>query len=341
MRMETQKTHIYSIDALRTVSILAVLLIHTTSQVLEAVNYRLGNVPLTLFFNQISRFAVPLFFMISGFVLELNHNVNENIIEYLKKRFGRIFVPYLFWSLLYYFLVFKVHSVNFFQALLAGNASYQLYFIPSLLILYLLFPLLHKFWKIIGNRWIMGILGLGQILLLYHVYFVRNLTWPYPISVALFNFYIFILGMAASHYKEKLIEILDKLKYWLIPMVTFLGYFVFQEGRSQYFKTFNIDAIYDQWRPSVLFYTIFLGALLYYLFTKINFSNSIITKLSKLSFFVFLFHVIILETFWENWGKYILNRPYFGILFFVLVATLSYLVAFLVHKIPYLSKVTG
>jgi len=65
--MEKPKTSVYAIDALRVVAI---------------------------FLNQIARFAVPMFFMISGFVLELNYDGNTGFWQYLKKRFSRIFIPY-------------------------------------------------------------------------------------------------------------------------------------------------------------------------------------------------------------------------------------------------------
>src|SRR5258706_27456 len=61
-----QKKRDLAIDSLRTISILAVVLIHTTTRTLEASGYDLNSFSLTLILNQLSRFAVPLFFMISG-----------------------------------------------------------------------------------------------------------------------------------------------------------------------------------------------------------------------------------------------------------------------------------
>src|SRR5690242_5000258 len=97
--------HDNTIDVLRLVSILAVLLIHTTTRTLEISHYDLVNNLFTLFLNQASRFAVPLFFLISGFVLEVS-NKPIKYITFLKKRLGKIFIPYIFWSLIYYFLIY-------------------------------------------------------------------------------------------------------------------------------------------------------------------------------------------------------------------------------------------
>jgi surface polysaccharide O-acyltransferase-like enzyme len=335
------KTNIYAIDALRVVAILAVVLIHTSTRTLEASYYNLIAFPVSIFLNQISRFAVPLFFMISGFVLELNYDFNAGFWPYLKKRFSRIFIPYLFWSAVYYFFVYKIHHVNFIQALLTGNSSYQLYFIPSLLIFYLIFPLLHKIYKTISNRWVLILLGLIELCLLYRDYYYHNSTNPFPVDMALFNYYVFILGMFASHHQEKILELVSKCKYWLLLITVGMGVYVFWEGRSTYLATYNYLAFYSQWRPSVLVYTILLAGLLYYFFTIVTWGSSVFKALSKLSFFVFFIHVIFLETLWFYFGKYFYTRPLFDVLFFALVAGLSFAAAYLVHKIPHLSKITG
>lgn len=157
---EKHKSNIYAIDAMRSIAIFAVVLIHTTSRTLEFFQYDLNGHLITLFLNQISRFAVPSFFLISGFVLELNHHTDINYWQYFKKRASRILVPYLAWSALYYFLIYRSDPDSFIKALLTGSASYQLYFIPSLIIFYLAFPFFHKLYKVIANKWVLIVLGI-------------------------------------------------------------------------------------------------------------------------------------------------------------------------------------
>src|SRR5581483_7891153 len=111
--MQQQKQHIPTIDVLRIISILAVIIIHTTTRTLEINGADIIRVQWTLFLNQIFRFAVPLFFMISGFVLEVSYPFHASYFTYIKKRINRIFVPYLFWSAIYYFFVYKEHTENF------------------------------------------------------------------------------------------------------------------------------------------------------------------------------------------------------------------------------------
>src|SRR5258708_20357766 len=127
----TTKTYDKAVDFLRVMSILAVIMIHTTTRHLEITHYDLVNNSFTLLLNQISRFAVPLFFMVSGFALEISSSHSPiGVKKYFKKRVGRILFPYLIWSAIYYYFIYTNHSTNFFVALLTGSSSYHLYFIP-------------------------------------------------------------------------------------------------------------------------------------------------------------------------------------------------------------------
>ena len=377
-------------DALRILSILAVIFIHTTTRTLEVSAFALQKIPFTLFLNQVFRFAVPLLFIISGFVLELSYHVNESYLTYLKKRLNRIFVPYVFWSAVYYFFVYyKNRNPNFLSSLLRGDASYQLYFIPALLIFYLIFPFIHKYLKIIGNVWVMILLFLVQLILLFYDYNVHPLPFFYPLTIATLNYFALIFGAVLSRNydmftnfmklpdltvgvsspccfvgspippKQKLLRIhprayargflrrgINKWKWILILGTIISAYFVFHEGLNGYLITHNYLAFYSQWRPSVLIYTIFLGGTLYWLLEKIIHNASIVKAISRLSFFVFFIHIIILEMLWyligvKTFKLQFAQNLWWDPVFFTAVTLISFSIAFIAHKIPHLSKLTG
>lgn len=345
--INTKKQYKIAVDALRILSILAVIFIHTTTKTLATSAYALEKIPFTLFLNQVFRFAVPLFFMISGFVLELNYHLNENYLTYLKRRLNRIFIPYVFWSGVYYFFVYsKNHNSNFLNSLLQGDASYQLYFIPTLLIFYLIFPFIHKYFKIIGNVWVMVFLFLFQLVLLFYDYNVYPLPLFHPLRIVLLNYFSFILGLALARHYNMFINLINKWKLFLFSGAAVFAYFIFQEGLNGYLASHNYLAFYSQWRPSILIYTIFLGGFLYWLFDKNIFNVPIVKTLSRLSFFVFFIHVIILEILWDFIGVKIFQLQFaqnlwWDPLYFIAVTLISFLIAYIVHKIPYLSKITG
>ena len=321
---------------MRVIAIMGVILIHTTTRVLERTSYNLEVYKSALFLNQIARFAVPLFLIISGFVLELTYKENLNFWQYIKKRFSRIFIPYVFWSLIYYFLVFNQNHDNLVHVLLTGDASYQLYFIPTLCIFYLIFPLLHKMYKYIVRPEFLISLVILQLYVLRNDYFIKNITLPDPLRISILGFSFFIIGMIAAHNYEKILEFSKKWKALLVILFVILGYYIFTESFSQYFITYNINAFYSSWRPSTFIFTIISGLFFYSLFEKID-----LYKFSKLSFLVFFIHAVVLEVVWRYYANFVSPNFYFDLIFFITVFGFSFLLAYIIHKIPYLSKVTS
>lgn len=342
------KERVKSIDFLRTFAILGVLFIHTTTRTLEAANFDLYGFSWTLFLNQVMRFAVPLFFIISGFVLEVSWR-GENYWVFIKRRLSKIFIPYFFWSLIYYFFVYSQNHDSITRVLLTGNASYQLYFIPTLCIFYLIFPLLHKFYKLISNKFVLIFLGISQLYFQYRDYYVSHFDFDDPIRIAILAYFFFVIGIISANNKEKINSFVHKWKYVLVPAVAANAVYIFWEGKFRYLETGNYLSYYSQWRPSVFIYTFLVGLVLFRLFNKTKFQTFVIEKFSKISFLVFFTHVIVLETVWQFigndvfglisgtfWGKII-----FDPLFFLMVFIISFLISFILHKIPKIEKLIG
>lgn len=347
--MHEKKQYVHAIDLLRVLAILAVVFIHTTTRTMEAVNFDLQRIPWTFFFNQVSRFAVPLFFMISGFVLELNYHLNESYKTYLKKRLIRIALPYIVWSTIYNLFVFKHPMTDFFPSLLLGTASYQLYFIPTLMIFYLVFPLIHKYYSILSRKWLFIALGVIQLIFLSYDYYIHTLPFVRPISIVLLNFYIFFLGAFASHHKDKFWALKKQWKAILFLLTIAVTIFVSFEGKLLYAMTHNYLSYYSQWRPSIVIYTILLAYSLYCMFGQRLGKLAIIKKLADLSFFVYLIHVLILELLWRWIGESLFTQTqthiaetfWYDPLFFIIVAGISFIIGYMLHKIPKLAKILG
>lgn len=336
--MNLTKKYEPAIDLLRIFSILAVVLIHSTTRTLEVSNFDIQNNIFTFLLNQTSRFAVPLFFIISGFVLELNYHLNESYIHYSKKRIGRILVPYLLWSLIYYFFVFDENrNPNLLMSILRGDASYQLYFIPTLLIFYLFFPLIHKYIRLIGNKFVIISLFVLQLFILNYDYNVDPLEYFYPLTIALLNFFPFLLGIFVANNYDNFKKFIFKCKTIFLVGTMASAFIVFKEGLNGYLLTHDYLKFYSQWRPSILIYTIFIGGFCFLFFSKKLFNDVVVKKISSLSFFVFLTHIIVLE----GVTYFLPEIIKMDLLFLAVVSSTSFFVAFIVHKIPNLSKITG
>src|ERR1700748_2984293 len=98
--MTTAKAQTFDwINSLRLIALFAVIVLHTAAVPLG----QYGHIPLNTwltadFYNALVRFAVPVFVMITGALLL--HRQYE-LGDFLKKRLGRVLVPFLFWSLVY------------------------------------------------------------------------------------------------------------------------------------------------------------------------------------------------------------------------------------------------
>ncbi len=92
------------IDLLRCVAPVAVVVIH----VLGPYREQLGGIPdgewiTAISFNSFSRWAVPIFIMITG-ALMLSDTRDFNARYYVKRRLGKVLLPFLVWSVFYAFL---------------------------------------------------------------------------------------------------------------------------------------------------------------------------------------------------------------------------------------------
>ncbi len=91
-------------DLLRCVAAVAVIAIH----VLAPYRNELGNIPFDQWFtavvtNSVTRWAVPVFILISG-ALMLSDKRPFELGYYIKRRLGKVLVPFLVWSLFYAYL---------------------------------------------------------------------------------------------------------------------------------------------------------------------------------------------------------------------------------------------
>ncbi len=137
------------LDWVRTVSAFGVVLLHASSLfVARPSRLALLGVTPALLCNQAVRFAVPVFFMLSGMGPGLSGKPPE-LPGFWLRRLRRIGVPYALWSL-FYFLLDRRFAPGallssgglraFGRLLLTGGAASHLWFLPVLLQLTLLYP---------------------------------------------------------------------------------------------------------------------------------------------------------------------------------------------------------
>jgi surface polysaccharide O-acyltransferase-like enzyme len=135
-------------DFVRNIGILLVILGHVSATVVQRwkdvtpADWMAGNV-----YNVIARSCVPLLFMVSGALLLPRQ---ESIRDFYSKRFKKVIIPFLFWSVLYLLIKENWYSgtslVNAIKAIIltivTKPAEYHLWFMYELFAVYLLTPIL-------------------------------------------------------------------------------------------------------------------------------------------------------------------------------------------------------
>lgn len=147
------KNRIFYLDLLRVLSILGVIVIHIVSTAL--LENAIGSTSWwwANFFSALTRWAVPLFFMISG-VLTLQNEKVDYPSSFIKSRMVKIGIPFLIWSIIYSIIkqTYIVGAPIIFPDILRiilGNiifdqSYYHLWFVYDIFILYLISPFLRK-----------------------------------------------------------------------------------------------------------------------------------------------------------------------------------------------------
>jgi surface polysaccharide O-acyltransferase-like enzyme len=148
-----ENSNIEYIDLLRVVSMFSVVMLHVMSGTLwtgfGSLTWHGANI-----LSTIMSASVPIFFMISGATL-LGSEKTNSISYTLKKRFPKLFVPFLGWSfmaIVYYFLLQYSVSGNFDRSIILSRLLYMpsqattihLWFMYAIIPLYLISPLLKR-----------------------------------------------------------------------------------------------------------------------------------------------------------------------------------------------------
>lgn len=136
---------------LRLIATVAVIAIHTTSQdmTLSFVGY---------YGNQLARFSVPMFLILSGFLL-FQSDLTDGLLpisQFYRKRFRRILLPYFLWTVFYSLILhYYFNGTQNAQMILPdmirhfflGNGFTHLYFVVIIIQLYLLYPYIRNIFK--------------------------------------------------------------------------------------------------------------------------------------------------------------------------------------------------
>jgi surface polysaccharide O-acyltransferase-like enzyme len=286
-------------NLIRFTAILLVIVLHVSAEVsVEFQNISKDDWIISIFYNSISRCCVPLFVMLSGGLILSNE---ISLINYIKKRFIRIFFPWLFWSIIFIFLTIysafrrnellninKVFNIVF-NGIVNGS-SYHLWYIYMLIGLLLFLPII--------SGWIKSAKDIDLVYFLTIWFFVVCLKWSgvslIPYHLFYFSDYLGYLVLGFVITKNKIPSFFTPRIIFIITVISFLITLILTIIYSFYLGLF-VEKYFDYLAPNVVIYSVGV----FYLLKNYNIKNTnwfykIVESISDLSFGIYFIHVLFI-----------------------------------------------
>lgn len=291
-------------------------------------------------FDSISRFAVPLFLMISGALL-LHKQESAKI--YFNKRLSKILIPFVVWSFIYY--LYKSDSsiqvTEFIQQLFSAKVYYHLWYFYIIIPLYLLIPIIRKVIASIPSQYIFfyaitsSIIVTSQNILSLGGWEIAIFSNPFSTSIA-----YLMLGYAFTHreFRVKYVPGLAIISLITIFIGTYYTSVIANNGKVN-------EALYDPFGLPVLMYTV----CIFYLVKGCKSSRwqniKSLQFISKYSFGIYLIHPLILNEL-KNikiMDAYIFNVQSSNVVVmipfvFICLLFISLIFVFAISRIPIIKK---
>lgn len=342
-----EETKLQWADNLRVLATISVIILHVTSPLLTNIqsssDWWIGNI-----IESSVRFSVPIFFMLTGALL---FDKEYAIDTFLKKRFFRVIIPFLFWSIPYILLSLAIkikhkENLDFFQIStfiidqFKNGSSYHLWFVYTLLGIYLFTPIISKWIRNSSNKEILYFLIIWSITVLY--------TYPilsdFKTKIDLSHFTGF-LGYTILGYYLRKINIHSSYKKDLIGIILFIsGLIITIVGTS---FLFNFKGKMDELYYEYLTLNVLMCSIGIYLYVKDKsikspFILKSLNLINKFSYGIYLVHVLILTFLTKAGITCFFIHPLIGIpLTTILCLIFSFITIYIINKLPYGKYISG
>lgn len=289
-----QRERDLSFDAFRGLAIIAVIGLHVV--------YLGGywNSPFCFycqFYCQLFDFAIPAFVFISGYWLSKKQI--KSLADYktfLVRRFSRIFIPYLFWSLILLgYEVIKTGDVNVYKMifkLLLGRASFHYFFIIMIAQLYMITPLLQYINRKPYGLILVLIVNIMTLLLRYLSRLHFNFWFP---SVSPFYSWVIFyeIGLLVGRSDNKIFAA-KKVRFFILPALLVCLLISELEGTIILSKYGNFGFAAHALKYSTFMYSVCI--IFAFLFVREHFYHwpKLLVTIGYRSFGIYLIHVPVL-----------------------------------------------
>jgi surface polysaccharide O-acyltransferase-like enzyme len=344
------------VDLVRTLAIVLVALLHASNEVLQASSVPIGYWWTAVVYKSMALSCVPLFVMLSGALLLQPAKLNEPIRVFLRKRLSRIGLAFAFWSGVYiawsfYVTKFPLTLSNISRSILYSlfsGAYYQFWFIYLIVGLYLITPILRvviangdlKIIRYLILLWFVGV-AIVPLIELASGYTLNSLVFVIGGWIG-----YFVLGTYLQRIKLRsaiLYGLLIISFVWTILGVWLMTYPLNAVGQPNFF--------FDYLTANVIIGSAALFIILIKFHpewpgTNNTFGKRLVQAISKNTLTIFLFHVIILESFERGFFGFTLSFTTLNpIVEIPLITALTFFITLglilLMRRVPILKKLIG
>lgn len=333
-------------DVLRIIAILAVITIHVTAEVWYSdtiSNYWLINNFINAFVHS---WAVPLFIAITGaLLLKKDIDIKKVFLKYIP----RVLICLIVWHYIYYFALDRTFTFESLKIathnLLIGKAFSHLWYLYLIIGIYILIPILCKLVQNLDKKKLLYLISILFIItiLIPNIDMLTDLDlsiYVTPFKVFTLNEYILflLLGYYLNTYEfknKKVIIIISIISLLLLITNAWYGNHlsIINNAPMNFAKTNTVVSV-------LMVISLFLLAKTY--LKGSNKGQKFITTIGELTFGTYLVHFLVIKVLTKFGLTANFINPIFGsIIIIMLVAIISYLISYLISKIPYVKKVIG
>ena len=335
-----KKATILWVDLIRVLAIFLVVMVHVSGQLTNV----WGKIPndqwiIADIYGGIVRVCVPLFFMISGYLLLPR---SESLGDFYRKRMPRILVPFVVWSLIYLGWFCGNHpntctpSLSW-NLLLVQGTYYHLWFLYSLINIYLILPVLRLMTRPnLDKRILWYLVGLWLIfqplLAIAHKFWNFSIKLSPPLTTGFVCY--FFLGYLLGELGLSRARIIVSAAIWVIStLITIFGTYILTYRSGQFDGFF-----YDFVSLNVIFASGATFLLLRWIAEAKLFSSSngyaLMRTFAISAFGIYLVHIIVIEVL-GGWIPYLHINSFMGnaIWSIPVVSTFVFAISFFIVRI--------
>ncbi|MCW4024618.1 MAG: acyltransferase family protein [Candidatus Bathyarchaeota archaeon] len=353
--MEPKRADVnYNVDIIRVTAIALVILLHCSNfpykfidsqmTLLDAFNWFTTNT-----YAAFGALGVPMFVMLTGALLLTPEKSDEPLREFYKKRYKRIGLPFIFWTVIYFAWIFLIHEqpltvFNIVQGVLTGPHSI-LWYMYLLLGLYAVTPILRVLVKNLKHN-------LFTYLLI--LWFVGTVVPHLVRKVSDFNFYsdiFFFLGWV-GYFLLGIYLVNSKVRPTKATAFLLLG--LLGQILGDWWITRNHGEAATGFFHGYMSFGVILASIgLFIILMRVPINrfashkkfNDVIGWISQNTLPMYLGHIIVLETLHRGLLGFYLPKSGIEILdvamWFSVAFTLTVLLIYVLKKIPGISKLIG